>query len=179
MDHVLVHGFFLVCGVMHKVDWARGEVRPHSGFTRNLTASGEAHLRLHWVPDQPHLRPSLPGKVIASSSSFVVVRRRRRRRRHRLRGRGRERVRFVPIYVWRGRDPIVPPKRRRPRAPAAADRRCDAEPRTSPRRAGLLTSGFTPHLRLHSALTRLRWGAPQASLGVAAASGEVFTVKPQ
>ena len=51
--------------------------------------------------------------------------------------------------------------------------------RTSPRRAGLLTSGFTPHLRLHSALTRLRWGAPQASLGVAAASGEVFTVKPQ
>ena len=93
--------------VMYKVDWERGEVRPHSGFTRNLTASGEAHLRLHWVPDQPHLRPSLPGKVIASSSSFVVVRRRRRHRRHRLRGRGRERVRFVPIYVWRGRDPIV------------------------------------------------------------------------
>ena len=168
--------------VMHTVDWARGEVRPHSGFTRNRTASGEAHLRLHWVPDQPHLRPSLPGKVIASSSSFVVVRRRRRHRRHRLRGRGRERVRFVPIYVWRGRDPIVrrsgdAGRGRRP--PPSADRRCDAEPRTSPRRAGLLTSGFTPHLRLHSALTRLRWGAPQASLGVAAASGEVFTVKPQ
>ena len=46
-------------GVMHTVDWERGEVRPHSGFTRNLTASGGAHLRLHWVPDRPHLRPSL------------------------------------------------------------------------------------------------------------------------
>ena len=44
---------------MEKVDWERGEVRPHSGFTRNLTASGGAHLRLHWVPDRPHLRPSL------------------------------------------------------------------------------------------------------------------------
>ena len=41
--------------VMDTEDWARGEVRIHSGFTRNLTASGGAHLRLHWVPDRPHL----------------------------------------------------------------------------------------------------------------------------
>ena len=41
---IIQEGSLQLCKAVDKVDWERGEVRPHSGFTRNLTASGEAHL---------------------------------------------------------------------------------------------------------------------------------------